>query len=798
MLSGNTDQCGLGCIQSMKKYFDLVVYSFPFRLLVLNIRKNKALLAFWLILFGIVTRQIGRIFGIPYLFLDPEYVNRVSFWSLFIMGISIGGFTMAFHIACYILDSRKFAFLGNLRRPFTRFCINNSVIPFVFMLVYLSNFIHFQLKNQLLSFEDILWQAIGLVMGFVVMILVIFYYLVTTNHDIHKLAKQLKQGLQPRRMSRVNVLLRLNDAKKDLIRVDNYFESLYRIRKVNQAQPYENRAILKMFDQNYLNAIIIEVLLIISVLILGIFRDDPFFQIPAGASLVLLFTMCVIFIGAVSFWLKSWSATISLALLFLLNYLISIEYFQSDYEAYGLNYNTRKADYSLETIRPPDGPERYEADKKGTIEILEKWRAKFPADAKPKMVFICSSGGGQRASVWTMRSLQFADSMLQGNLMRNTCLMTGASGGLVGASFFRELYLRKNVGEPVNVYDEGYIYDVARDNLNAIVFSLVVNDIFFRAQKFTYAGYQYYKDRGYAFEEQFNKNTDGLLDKCLADYREPERQAIIPLLIMAPTVINDGRKLYISSQPISYMATPAYRQGKRTNQKEHGIELQRFFQEQGASQLRFLSALRMSATFPYITPNVKLPSEPAMEIMDAGLSDNFGVTDAVRFLYVFKDWIRLNTSGVVFLTIRDSQKDQPIEKNPQQSLFQKIFTPIGSLYANWEHLQDINNENSIEYAHTWFKGPIHRVEMEYIPRSKPLALTPDKTVLVVDSTTLNKSQGASLSWHLTEFEKTDIMNAIFEERNQRAIQRLQTLLQPETPRITQTRTPVLKPTVPTE
>jgi hypothetical protein len=717
------------------------------------------------------------------------------------MGTSIGGFTMAFHIACYILDSRKFAFLGSIRRPFTRFCINNSPIPFAFMGVYLVSFIRFQLKNDLIPLEAIIYQAIGLVLGFVLVILIIFYYLVLTNHDIFKLASQLKHGFQRQRMSRVSVLSRLSEAKNDLIRVDNYFDSLYRIRLVNQAQPYENRAILKMFDQNYLNAIVIESIVVMSVLILGIFRDDPFFQIPAGASLVLLFTMFVILISAISFWLKRWSATISIVLLFLVNYLVATEYFKSDYEAYGLNYQTAKADYSLATIRQLDGLERYEGDKKQTIEILEKWRnrlaepeiaAPLTAGAtavpvalikgngnvkKPKLVFICASGGGQRASVWTMRSLQFTDSVLQGRLMQNTCLMTGASGGLVGASFFRELYLRKKQGMPIQVYDDRYLADVARDNLNAIVFSLVVNDIFFRAQKFNYQGHQYYKDRGYAFEQQLNKNTDGFLNKSLVDYLAPEREALIPMMIMAPTIINDGRKLYISSQPISYMTVPAFHKGTTFGHKVQGIEFQRFFMEQGAPQLRFLSALRMSATFPYITPNVKLPSEPSMEIMDAGLSDNFGVTDAVRFLYVFKDWIAENTSGVVILCIRDTQKDQSIEKNIQQSLFQKVFTPIGSLYNNWEHLQDITNDTSIEYAHTWFKGPIDRVNLEYTPRSRSIVLPDDSTALVVeDSTALDKMQGASLSWHLTEFEKTGIKNAIFEEHNQRAIRKLDKLL----------------------
>ena len=56
-----------------------------------------------------------------------------------------------------------------------------------------------------------------------------------------------------------------------------------------------------------------------------------------------------------------------------------------------------------------------------------------------------------------------------GKLMRNTSLMTGASGGLVGASFFRELYLRKTQGENIDLYDDRYLHDIARDNLNAIV-----------------------------------------------------------------------------------------------------------------------------------------------------------------------------------------------------------------------------------------------------------------------------------------------------------------------------------------
>jgi len=37
-------------------------------------------------------------------------------------------------------------------------------------------------------------------------------------------------------------------------------------------------------------------------------------------------------------------------------------------------------------------------------------------------------------------------------MMNNSILITGASGGLIGASYFRELKLREKLGEKVNPY----------------------------------------------------------------------------------------------------------------------------------------------------------------------------------------------------------------------------------------------------------------------------------------------------------------------------------------------------------
>ncbi|HPH46596.1 MAG TPA: hypothetical protein PKU83_06300, partial [Chryseolinea sp.] len=62
-----------------------IFYSFPVQLLINNFRRNHVLMLCWIILFAMITGNFGKYLGIPYLFLDPEYMNEVNFTSFFIM-----------------------------------------------------------------------------------------------------------------------------------------------------------------------------------------------------------------------------------------------------------------------------------------------------------------------------------------------------------------------------------------------------------------------------------------------------------------------------------------------------------------------------------------------------------------------------------------------------------------------------------------------------------------------------------------------------------------------------------------
>jgi hypothetical protein len=198
-----------------------------------------------------------------------------------------------------------------------------------------------------------------------------------------------------------------------------------------------------------------------------------------------------------------------------------------------------------------------------------------------------------------------------------------------------------------------------------------------------------------------------------------------------------------------------------------GVEFMRFFNQHGAENLPLLTALRMNATFPYITPNIDLPSMPTMEIMDSGISDNYGTSDAVRFLFVFRKWIEENTSGIVFMRIRDTQRNNEIEEQSYPSIVSKFFNPISAIYTSWKSIQEIKNDNYIEYASKWFDIPVHVLDFEYDPRVYYFPNEPKPEV---------KWKRAALSWHLTKNEKRSITNAIYSPVNQEALLTLKRLL----------------------
>lgn len=751
-------------------------YSFPVQLLFLHLKKNLALLGMWALFVLIVVEEFGEVLGIPYLFLDPEYLNKVSWVGFFLMGIGFAIYTMSFHMTCYITDGARFEFLAVVPKPFLHFCLNNSVIPLIFYVIYTYSFIRFQLNNELEN-NWLIWQFfLGFIGGTVVTFFLMFSYFKITNKDFFILfSNTLDKRLRKIKIPRANIFQRYKERKRIRNHVNNYFGTNF---KIQYARPdlarFELQQLLKVFDQNHLNLFFIQLILIVIILFLGFFRENSLLQFPAAMSATLLFSILTMMVGAVTFWLRSWALPAAILLFVIINFFSQTSILNRPHAAYGLDYEKRPATYDQNRLNSLVHPDTIEKDKENTLQILRTWRKNFPKDQKPKMVLLATSGGGQRAALWTLKVLQEVHKATEGKFFKQTRLITGASGGIIGAAFFRELYLRSLQDSTIDLHDELYLGQISSDNLNPIIFTLLVNDLLIRNQYFEYNGRSYLKDRGYAFEHQLNLNTKGILDKTLIDYWQPEWDAKIPMLPITPLVINDARKLFISPHSMSYMGVSNTGAGG-VNEKSQSIDFLRFFREQDSGNLRFISALRMGATFPFITPNIQLPSDPPMSTMDAGLADNFGIQDAMRFAFIFQEWIQEHTSGILLLTIRDSEKIEEIQKKPIPTLAQKIIIPIKNIYINWDNVQTLDNEGLYNFMKETLPFHLERVEFEYSTENYVREILPGQEK---DDPKIQKEfeiQKASLNWRLTAREKKSIVNSIHTPKNQHSLQRLATL-----------------------
>ncbi len=755
----------------MRKIIDSIVYSFPIQLVFHHLRRNLPLVLLWILFVVTISGGIGKIYGVHYLYLDPEYVNRVNFWSFLLVGLAFGNFTMAYHITCYILDSHRFAFVGVLERPFAKFSLNNSLLPAIALIVYSILIVRFQFNNEFSSGWNVLINLTGLLVGIIGMLALFFVYFKFTNKDIFKfLAGSVDKRLRKSRLSRERMMNKLTETKQKRYEVHSYLDLKFRVRSCKNLQDfYDKQAVLNVFDQNHFNSVIIEITIIVLILFLGTFMDNPYLQIPAAASSLLMFSIVVMLVGAFSYWLRGWGVAFVFAMFLLVNLFVKWGVIDGTFQARGLDYDGDKVSYSLDKLNELNSPSTYSSDSLNMIQTLNKWKEK-QKDSLPNAVFLCVSGGGQRAALWTVNALQQSDSVLSGKLMDKVVLISGASGGMIGAAYYRELIHQKHQGKSIPSNKE-QLNRIARDNLNAVVFSLLVNDAFFRVRKYDYAGKRYVKDRGYVFEQNLNKNLNGVLDKQLKDYYSAEKNAEIPLMLMSPVISNDGRSLYISPLGMSFLniKEPKDQFGEG---KIRGVGYSELFQEQGAENLSFLTALRMSASFPYITPTVNLPSEPSIEIMDAGIADNFGIGDAVRFLHVFREWFDQNTSGVTFLTIRDTRKNSPIEAKSGSSLIQKLTYPVASVYNNLSNIQDINNDVQLDGLVDWIDVPVQTVELEYNTYTN----IDESYLLSAKEVERKQLERASLSWHLTTKEKQNIVNNIQLYNNQQALKKLKSIM----------------------
>ncbi|MBN8837555.1 MAG: hypothetical protein J0I09_09865 [Sphingobacteriia bacterium] len=732
----------------MKKFFIGLWFSLPIQLFLLHFRRNQVFLVFWYILFATLAGHFMKNFGADSLFLAPEYFNSTNTLSMAFVGAAVGVFIMSWNIATFILHSKYVKFLATTAQPFLKFCINNAIIPIIFLVFYVYKSAGYSLSYQLLSVTEVVLLQVAFFAGFLLIVLISFLYFFgadktiyyTISGNITSANDQYKQLAASKTLPK----------EKKEMRVDWFLSARLHLRKPRDVRHYSQDFLDSIFNRHNISAVLAIILAFIFLIVIGYISDAKLFQIPAAASITILFSVFIGLIGALSSLFRTWSIPIVLVLYAMINYFYEKEIIDPRNKAYGIDYEHKdeRPVYSKETIEALAADSLINEDKQAYIKILNNWKKKQEND-KPVAYIINVSGGGLRSAAFTMQTLLKLDSITNGNLFKHTLFINGSSGGLLGAAYYRSLYQQKQE-QHIAIDAVAAVNNISKDLLNPIFSSMVTRDIVGPIQKFVLGPYQYAKDRGFAFEEKLNENTGGLLNRSVRDDSVAESKAAVPLIFYSSVISRDARKMIIASHPARFLMK------SNSSHTVDAVDFNSFFYKQNASNIKVLSALRMNATFPYVLPNVWLPTKPIIDVMDAGLRDNFGMETTFRFLETFKDWFKENTLKVILIQIRDRSEDDWQKPYENSSFIGSFAKPAFMLQYNWFKIQDYYQQDEQTYFQNSFNGLFEKLCFQYIPTEK--------------------DANASLNFHLTASEKKSIGDAVNSEINEKVFGKFKSMV----------------------
>jgi hypothetical protein len=251
---------------------------------------------------------------------------------------------------------------------------------------------------------------------------------------------------------------------------------------------------------------------------------------------------------------------------------------------------------------------------------------------RPTLVLVAVSGGGIRAALWTASILtELERTEVRGRRVVtpwNMGLITGASGGMVGATYYTLTLRQSTEGESWHVVDRSTLLAaVAEESLSDVAQRLVFHDLPLALVPKRHSR----SDRGTRLDHALERHLRSRLPpgttipSTIAQLLPLERRGLVPSLVYTPMLVEDGRRLFISNANLDRLATSDGNLLDGTAlYSRNAFQLHELF-EDGLERMSPWTAARLSASFPYVTPAPVLPTVPRRRVVDAGYWDNFGV-----------------------------------------------------------------------------------------------------------------------------------------------------------------------------
>ncbi len=366
-----------------------------------------------------------------------------------------------------------------------------------------------------------------------------------------------------------------------------------------------------------------------------------------------------------------------------------------------------------------DGHQGRSGELVAPLEALKAWHANLRPDPgrKPILVLLATSGGAYRASFWTALLMDrlIGESGPDGacpGLADHIRVLTGASGGMVAAGYFAVLAAERRLHEGVtatlirDTHDSLALgcarkFPIGRDSLSPIVHQMVRGDLWHSFLPRTPR-----TDRGQVLERQwrsihFQGADPDKGNLTFADLRPREANGTAPSLIFSPMLVETGALALMSNLDLG---TLRQRSTRLIDTPEAAMDssVEVFKQFAGAQQsVAIAQAARLSATFPYMSPAISLPTDPDRRVVDAGYYDNYGIDLATGLLQdpEIADWIKEHCAGVAVIEARAFPS--PLPTPPAGRLaraLQFLTSPPEALFSARQASQMFRNHQQLHAA----------------------------------------------------------------------------------------------------
>lgn len=240
------------------------------------------------------------------------------------------------------------------------------------------------------------------------------------------------------------------------------------------------------------------------------------------------------------------------------------------------------------------------------------------------LFFIASHGGGLKSNVWTLHVMHELDKRTNGEMLRRSAVMSGASGGSLGLALFTGL--SKECNDTSFCERMTRIDRISKGNYTSVDLTLLMGPDFYR-KLFPFNKVGGHHDRAYhamvryenyveGFTEVRNNFLTGTPFRHFWKSAYLSRDSLFPSLIMNTAATNGQRGIIWSLYSTQFDEV-------FPNAQNLG-DLYR-----GTKTLSYYQAVSMTNRFPVFSPAAKIPGYG--HYIDAGAIDNSGLLGCLDF-----------------------------------------------------------------------------------------------------------------------------------------------------------------------